>query len=340
MISNAWLSKKIGNMALCLACSHLCRLQEGQYGICGVRKVENDKLKLTVYADVTAINLDPIEKKPLFHFLPGSDALSIGTVGCNFSCSFCQNYEISQLTKKQRGTLPGRKLLPDELAGLAKSYGAKSIAYTYNEPAVFFEYAYDCAVAAKKVGLKNIFITNGYETHLAIDKISPYLDAMNIDLKSFSDKFYRDLCNGRVAPVLKCIKYAYSKGIWIELTTLLIPGKNDSDEEIRSIARFIADLDNRIPWHISAFYPTYKLTNIPPTPPSTILKGYRIAKQEGLKHVYVGNLNKSQYESTYCPECGKTVISRSGHIGNNLKNMLKNGGCPFCGYKIEGIWQN
>ncbi len=340
MISDAWLSKKVGSKILCRACSHLCRLQENEYGICGVRKVENGTLKLMVYANAAALNLDPIEKKPLFHFLPGSTALSIGTVGCNFACSFCQNYDISQFPKDHKGSVFGKKVSPDEVIRLAKTYGAKSIAYTYNEPAVFFEYAYDCAVTAKKNGLKNIFVTSGYETHPAIDTINPYLDALNIDLKSFSDKFYQKLCKARLAPVLNCIKYAYGKGLWIELTTLLIPEENDSDEEIRSIAQFIADIDPLIPWHLSAFFPTYKLTNRPPTPAETMLRGYRIAKEEGLKNVYVGNLNDSPHESTYCPVCSRVVIKRNGHIGNNVDNMLQNGKCPFCGSMIAGIWQN
>lgn len=339
MNSNAWLSHTTGNYVTCDACAHMCKLKESQYGICGVRKVENGSLLLIVYGAAAAVNIDPIEKKPLFHFLPGSTALSIGTVGCNFGCLFCQNYDISQFPKNAEHNIFGKKLPPDDVVKMAKNYNVRSIAYTYNEPAVFFEYAYDCAKLANENGIKNIFVTSGYETPVAIDTILPYLDAMNIDLKSNSEKFYRTICKAKLAPVLNAIQYAYNKRIWIEITTLLIPGENDSDSEIRQIAQFIAGISETIPWHLSAFFPTYKMIEPMPTPAKTLLRAYKIAKDVGLKYVYFGNINNTDHESTYCPKCGKMVIKRSGHIGSNVLNMMKGSACPFCGYSLEGVWQ-
>ncbi|MEA3352636.1 MAG: AmmeMemoRadiSam system radical SAM enzyme [Campylobacterota bacterium] len=340
MYHKAWLSKKLDSgKVLCLACSHSCKLEEGQTGICGVRKVIDGELKLLVYGLAAAVNVDPVEKKPMFHFLPQSRAFSIGTVGCNFSCKFCQNYEISQYPKEHNHQVTGRELMPKDIVTLAKQNGCDSIAYTYNEPVVFFEYTYDTAKLAHEHGLKNIYVTSGYETKKAIDTLEPYLDGMNIDIKSFSDEFYKEICGARLKPVLECVKYAKSKGIWVEVTTLLIPGKNDSDEEIRSIAKFLADLDPSIPWHLSAFHPMYKMLDVPCTPQSTLLRAYKIAQEEGLKYIYVGNIDDKDHESTYCPKCKKRVIDRTGHIGQYVTNYLDNNGiCPHCGYKLEGIW--
>ena len=287
MISTAWLSKKLNSgKILCQACSQSCKLEDGQYGICGVRKVQDGELKLLVYGVVAAANIDPIEKKPMFHFLPQSKALSIGTVGCNFSCKFCQNHTISQYPKEHNHTIFGDKYSPEVIVNSALQNSCESIAYTYNEPIVFFEYTYDIAKLAHKNNIKNIYVTSGYETHKAIDLLAPYLDGMNIDLKSFNDKFYQELCGAKLKPVLECIKYAYEKGIWCEITTLLIPGKNDSDEEIGKIGQFIYDIDPTIPWHLSAFHPTYKMQDISNTPSSTLHRAYKIATQIGLKYVY------------------------------------------------------
>lgn len=336
----AWLSKKLeSKKVLCQACSQSCVLDEGEYGICGVRKVEDGELRLLVYGVVAAINVDPIEKKPMFNFLPKSKAFSLGTVGCNLSCKFCQNHTISQYPKENNHKIAGDKLLPKQVVKLAQENLCDSIAYTYNEPIVFFEYTYDIAKIAHENGLKNIYVTSGYETKKAIDLLSPYLDGMNIDIKSFSDDFYKEICGARLKPVLESVKYAYEKGIWIEITTLLISGKNDSDEEIRSIARFISDIDKSIPWHISAFHPMYKMLDIERTSKTTLRRAYKIALEEGLKYVYVGNVDDEDYESTYCPGCKERVIERSGHIGQYVVNGLdKDGICPFCGYKLDGIW--
>ncbi len=340
MSKTAWLSKKLNSgKILCQACAQVCKLSEGEYGVCGVRKVENGELKLLVYGLVAAANIDPVEKKPMFHFLPTSRAFSIGTMGCNFSCKFCQNYTISQYPKEHGHQIVGQELPPQRIVDLAIENGCESIAYTYNEPIVFFEYTYDTAKLAHENGLKNIYVTSGYETIKAIDLLEPYIDGMNIDIKSFSDDFYKEICGARLKPVLQAVKYAHEKGIWIEITTLLIPNKNDSDEEIRNIARFIASVDTSIPWHLSAFHPTYKMLDVSYTPESTLLRAYKIGQEEGLKYLYVGNIDNQNHESTYCPSCHEKVIERNGHIGQFVTNKLnKNGVCPYCDYKLEGVW--
>lgn len=340
MSHTAWLSKKLSSgKILCEACAHACKLEEGEYGICGVRKVEDGELKLLVYSLAAAVNIDPVEKKPMFHFLPDTKAFSFGTIGCNFSCKFCQNFTISQYPKEHSHKIVGEDLPPEKIVELAILNGCDSIAYTYNEPVVFFEYTYDTAKLAHEKGLKNIYVTSGYETRAAIDRLYPYVEGMNIDIKSFSDDFYKEVCGARLKPVLEAVKYAHEKGIWVEITTLLIPGKNDSDDEIGSIAKFIARLDPSIPWHLSAFHPMYKMSDVPPTPTSTLLRAYEIAKKEGLKYVYIGNVDSEDYESTYCPSCKKKVIQRSGNIGQFVTNNLdKDGKCPHCGYLLEGVW--
>mgnify|MGYP002640350278 CR=1 FL=1 len=341
MSAYAWLSKKLSTgKILCEACSQACVLDEGEYGVCSVRKVESGELKLLVYGLAAAVNVDPVEKKPMFHFLPQSKAFSIGTVGCNFSCKFCQNYSISQYPKEHNHEIVGNELSPQRIVELSIEHGCDSIAYTYNEPIIFFEYTFDTAKLAHEKGLKNIYVTSGYETHKAIDLLAPYLDGMNIDIKSFSNDFYKEICGAKLKPVLETVKYAHAKGIWIEITTLLIQGQNDSDEEIREIAKFIASVDNTIPWHISAFRPMYKMLDVPRTPESTLLRAYRIGEEEGLKYVYIGNVDNEDHESTYCPSCQKRVIDRRGNIGQYVINDLKdNGICPHCNYTLEGVWK-
>ena len=341
MSHHAWLSKKLDSgKVLCQACSQACKLEEGEYGICGVRKVEEGELKLLVYGLAAAVNVDPVEKKPMFHFLPKSRAFSVGTVGCNFSCTFCQNHDISQYPKENEYEIIGRELSPEYLVELAIGNSCDSIAYTYNEPIVFFEYTYDTAKLAHVKGLKNIYVTSGFETKKAIDLLEPYIDGMNIDIKSFSEEFYKEICGARLKPVLQTVKYAHEKGIWVEITTLLIPGKNDSDEEIRSLAKFIASVDSSIPWHLSAFHPTYKMLDAPRTPESTLLRAYKIGQEEGLKYLYIGNIDNEDFESTYCPECSRRVVDRSGNIGQFVTNELdENGSCPHCGYNLEGVWK-
>ena len=340
MSAKAWLSKKLGNnKILCTACAHACILQENEFGKCGVRVVKNNELVSTVYGIAGAVHIDPIEKKPLFHFLPSSKTFSIGTVGCNFSCKFCQNASLSQFPKENNYQIFGEHISPKEIVKNALYYKTKAISYTYNEPAVFFEFAYDTAKLAHENGLKNVFVTSGYETKKALKTISLYLDAMNIDLKSFNNSFYEDICQAKLKPVLQTIQNAFELGIWIEITTLIIPTLNDSTQELKQIANFIANISKDIPWHISAFHPDYKLKNIPRTPFKTLKKAYDIAKEAGLNYVFSGNVDNNDTSSTYCPGCGFKVIDRNGYLGEWVYNHLENGLCPKCKTKIAGIWQ-
>ncbi|MBK3331535.1 AmmeMemoRadiSam system radical SAM enzyme [Persephonella atlantica] len=337
----AWMSKKREDgKVLCTACSQRCVLKKGEIGKCGIRKVgEDGNLYLTVYGLAASYNVDPVEKKPLFHFLPSTPIFSVGTVGCNFCCKFCQNWEISQYPQTHNGEVFGINLMPETIVNICKTNNIPSIAYTYNEPVVFFEYAYDTMKLAKENGIRNVFVSSGYETKEALDTLAPYLDAMNIDLKAFNDKFYREISCARLKPVLKTIEHAKELGIWIELTTLIIPGYNDDEKELKEAAKWIASLDKNIPWHISRFFPSYKMTDVPPTPIETLKKAYEIGKEAGLNYVYVGNLDDEDRESTYCPSCGYRVIDRRGHIGQFVVNHLKDGKCPECGTEIAGVWE-
>ena len=282
------LYKKEKKNVRCLACAHKCPIEESRTGICGVRKNINGKLFLLVYGKVAAMNVDPIEKKPLYHFLPGSKAFSIGTVGCNFKCEWCQNFDISQISKKEK-VIFGRDITPKEVVEGAIKTGCKSIAYTYNEPAIFVEFVKDCVVLARKKGLKNILVTNGYFSEESFDFIKNYIDAVNIDLKCFNDKTYQKYCGAKLQPVLDSIKWFYDAGIHIEVTTLVIPGLNDSDKELEEIAKFISSIDKNIPWHISRFFPMYKMKDKEITPIETLKRAEKIGKKY-LKYVYLGNV--------------------------------------------------
>ena len=320
----------------CDLCSHRCRkIADSKKGICGVRENMDGKLYSLVYGKAVARSIDPIEKKPLFNFLPGSRSYSIATVGCNFRCDNCQNYDISQMPK-ERGIIVGHDVSPKEIVSAAKVNNCESIAYTYTEPTIFFEYAYDTAKMAKKEGIKNVFVTNGYITSEALKKISPYLDAANIDLKSFKDNFYRKRCGARLKPVLDSIRLYKSLGIWIEITTLIIPTLNDSEEELRKIAELISEVGEDTPWHISQFYPTYKLITLPRTPVATLRKASKIGLEAGLKYVYEGNVPGENGENTYCPNCEKLLIHRFGY--QIRENKIKNSTCTFCGAKIDGLY--
>ncbi|MCX8178233.1 MAG: AmmeMemoRadiSam system radical SAM enzyme [Candidatus Aenigmarchaeota archaeon] len=341
------LYEKIKGNVKCTACSHYCIIQKNHTGLCGIRKNINGNLFLMAYGKAAAVNVDPVEKKPLYHFLPGSKIFSFGTFGCDFGCLFCQNWDISQPTREIRSKENKDELLeeilssshdimPNDIVEYASKNKIPSIAYTYNEPAVFFEYAYDTAKLAKRKGIKNVFVSNGYESKEAIAKIKKYLDAANIDLKSFSDEFYLKICKAKLEPVLKNIEKLYNLGIWIEITTLIIPGKNDSDKELNQIADFISSLSNKIPWHVTAFHPDYKMLDVKPTPLSMLIKAYKIGKKAGLKYVYAGNVSAGKYENTFCPKCKSLAIERHGFF--NIKNNLNKGKCK-CGYKINGVWE-
>lgn len=278
------LYKKEKDRVRCLACAHKCLIGNENTGICGVRKNINNKLYLLVYGKVASMAVDPIEKKPLYHFLPKTNAFSIGTIGCNFRCDFCQNFEISQVKE-----ITGQEVTPEQIVEKALATGCKSIAYTYNEPIIWAEFVKDTAKLAKEKGLKNILVTNGYFSKESFDYIKDYIDAMNIDLKSIKDEFYKKYCGGRLKPVLDTIKRAYDFGIHIELTTLIIPGLNDNEKDLEKIAKFIASVDKKIPWHISRFFPMYKMLDKHITPIDILERAYKIGKKH-LKYVYIGNI--------------------------------------------------
>ncbi|MBN1385705.1 AmmeMemoRadiSam system radical SAM enzyme [Candidatus Woesearchaeota archaeon] len=326
-----------GGSVRCKACSHRCIIADGKRGICGVRQNRAGKLYLLVYDKVVAMHMDPMEKKPLYHFLPGTSIMSIGTVGCNFRCDFCQNWEISQAPKND-GPVYGENVKASEIVSKAKLNGCSGIAYTYNEPAIFIEFAHDVAMLARAEGLKNVYVSNGYETEEALKYMRPYIDAINIDLKSFSDDFYRKLCGARLQPVLDTIRRAKDMGFWTEITTLVIPGKNDSDAELKQIAEFIASVDKSIPWHISRFFPMYKMLDLPQTSMASLLRAYEAGKRAGLEYVYVGNIPDEKYERTFCPKCRKLVIDRAWHAGK-VKIDLDGDKCPGCSTLVEGVFR-
>jgi len=324
-----------GNRVRCGLCRFRCLIADGKRGICAVRENRGGTLYTLVYGNAIAEHADPIEKKPLYHVMPGSKSYSVATVGCNFRCLHCQNYSISQPVHDTL-RITGIDLLPEEIVARALASGCRSIAYTYTEPTIFFEYAYDTAVLAKKAGLRNIFVTNGYITPEALACIRPYLDAANIDLKGFSERFYNEVVHAMLKEVLDSIVEYKRQGIWIELTTLVIPGWNDSDEDLRGIAGFIADkVGNETPWHVSAFHPTYKLTDRTSTPLDTLRRARRIGLEAGLRYVYEGNVPGEGGENTYCPACGETLIERTGFYLEH--NSIEMGKCPACAAVIDGI---
>jgi len=319
----------------CKLCRHHCVIGENKRGICGVRENRNGTLYSLVYGFPCSYHVDPIEKKPLFHFFPGSKAFSIATAGCNFQCLHCQNHDISQMPRNE-GRILGEKMSPAEVVGLVSSSGCKSISYTYTEPTIFYEYAFDTAKLAKDKGIYNNFVTNGYIEEEPLKAIRPFLDAANIDLKGFNEGFYKKICKAELPGVLATIKAYKTLGIWIEITTLIIPGHNDRDEEFRAIAQFIKnDLGVNVPWHVSAFYPTYRLLDAERTKPRTLRRAREIGLEEGLRYVYEGNIPGSDGENTYCYNCKKAIIKRYGF--SITEYNIKDGSCQFCGTKIDGI---
>ncbi len=301
-MKECYLYKKLANKKVqCQTCNHRCTIAEGKRGICGVRENRKGKLYLLVYGKAIAVNIDPIEKKPFYHFLPGSYSLSIATVGCNFRCLWCQNWDISQAAKDpklgHKLEILGDDWPPEKIVREALKTDCKSIAYTYTEPTIFFEYALDTMKLAHKTrlpkrqeSLKNCWVSNGYFTKETLEKIAPYLDAINIDLKGFSEKNYQKYSGGKLKPVLENIKAVHKKKIHLEITTMIVPTVNDSESQLKKAAQFIASIDKNIPWHISRFFPAFKLTDLPPTPPETLQKAKLIGKKAGLKNVYLGNM--------------------------------------------------
>jgi pyruvate formate lyase activating enzyme len=323
-----------GKSVRCQLCAHRCLIAPGKRGICSVRENRDGTLYSLVYGLAIAANVDPIEKKPVFHFLPGTESFSICTAGCNFRCEFCQNWQISQITKGAGGEIVGEKLPPEEIVKKALETGCASIAYTYTEPTIFFEYAADTAKLGRKKGLANVFVTNGYQTPETIAEMAKFVDAANIDLKSFSDDFYQKICGARLAPVLESIKLMHEAGIWVEVTTLVIPNQNDSSGELTQIAKFIAGVDKSIPWHISRFHPEYKMLDSSPTPLKTLTTAYQIGKKAGLNYVYLGNVITETRENTYCPKCNNLAIRRLGYQTKILA-VSKSGHCQKCGENLN-----
>lgn len=319
------------NHITCILCKHYCSLKEGHAGICGVNFNIDSHLVNKVYSHPCSVNVDPIEKKPLYHFLPGSSSFSIGTVGCNFRCPFCQNYTISQTSKIDESTT----LSPQQAVELAIAHEAQSISYTYNEPTIWYPYAKDIGLLAKQKGLKNIFVSSGYESKEVLEDMRSWVDAVNIDLKSFSHEYYKKTLKTDLDGVLDSLVSFASSDIWLEITTLLIPDVNDSDEEIHKMADFISSkLGVDVPWHISAFYPNYKMQDTPPTSIESMQRAKAIAKSYGIKFVYLGNVSTDT--NTYCDKCKAKLIKRDGY--NTKVLNFKDSKCPQCQNIIKGVW--
>jgi pyruvate formate lyase activating enzyme len=339
MRESLFYKKLDGKRVQCQACNHYCQIAPGSRGVCGVRENRDGKLYSLVYGKIAAKNIDPIEKKPLFHFFPGTKSLSIATVGCNFRCLYCQNADIAQLPKEnilfQQENVPGINLTPENVVSEALLSGTLSISYTYSEPTIFIEFALETMRLAQKKKIKNIWVTNGYTSKEVLKEALPYLDAANIDIKGFTEEFYNKVCGAKLKPVLETAKAMKRAGVWVEITTLVVPGQNDTGEHFKGIAKFIAnELGKETPWHISKFFPTYKLGNLSPTPPSSMLQAYELGKKAGLQYVYLGNLPLAEYETTVCPNCGEKVIERTGY---EIVRRDKNGKCAECGENLNLI---
>jgi pyruvate formate lyase activating enzyme len=320
----------------CRLCHHRCVIKDNRRGICGVRENKGGKLQTLVYGKLIARHIDPIEKKPLYHFFPGTLSYSVATVGCNFKCRFCQNADIAQMPADRRGMIVGDPATPEEVVEAAKRGNCRSISYTYTEPTVFFEFAYETARQARASGIRNVFVTNGYMTPDAVEMIRPYLDAANVDLKAFDESYYKDLCGAKLEPVKETLRTMKNSGIFLEVTTLIVPGLNDGQHELEQMAHFLVnDLGPETPWHISRFHPTYRLTDYPPTPMSTLLAAREIGLNAGLRYVYTGNVPGQDSENTFCHQCGKMLIERQGFRLRRYE--IEGGRCRHCHAAIDGL---
>lgn len=320
-----------GGAVQCILCPNNCLLKQGEYGKCFARKNIGGRLIATTYGKPCSVAVEPIEKKPLFHFLPGCRTFSIATAGCNLKCLYCQNYVISQAKVED---VPYREISPKQAVDEALADGCRCIAYTYTEPTVFYEYVLDTAMLAKKKGIRNICITNGYINLKPLHDLYKYIDAVNIDLKGFNEGFYKDICGARLKPVLNAIREIKKMGVWIEITNLIVPGLNDDTKEIKEMCRWIAqELGKDVPLHFSRFFAQYKMRNKAMTPEGTLMKAYKVAKDEALNYVYVGNVQRE--ENTYCPRCNALLVQRIHYFA--IKNNIKNGKCG-CGKMIAGVW--
>jgi pyruvate formate lyase activating enzyme len=319
----------------CVACAHRCLIRPGRAGICHVRENRAGQLVTLVFGQVVAANADPIEKKPLFHVHPGSTAFSIATRGCNFHCQHCQNWEIAQV-ERDGLAVHSWPTSPARVVATARAAGSRSIAYTYTEPTIFLEFVLATARLAREAGLANVLVTNGYQTPEALDLLGPVVDAANVDLKSFDDRFYRRTCGARLAPVLEALVGMRERGIWVEVTTLLIPGLNDDPDGLTALARWIvAEMGPETPWHVSRFFPAYRLTDLDPTPVTTIERAVQIGRGAGLSHVYSGNVGDGD-EDTSCAGCGELLIRRRGYA-SRPEPGLAGGRCVRCGHALAGV---
>lgn len=322
------------NMVQCFLCPHNCVIKENNTGFCYVRKNIKGKLYSLVYGKTVSAQIDPIEKKPLYHFLPGSRAFSIGTVGCNLRCKHCQNWQTSQA---KPGEFFTRGLLPEEIIDEAINQNCRSISYTYNEPTIFYEYMLDTAKLAKKKGIKNTMVTNGFIKQEPLQELCKYINGVNCDLKSFEDSFYKKICSARLPPVLETLKTLKKNNIWFEITNLIIPTLNDDFKKIKEMCVWIKkNLGVESPMHFTAFYPCYKLSDLPPTPSSILIKARKIALDLGFNYVYIGNVYAKEGNNTYCTKCGELLIERYGF--SVLTNNIQKGKCS-CGQKIAGVWE-
>ncbi|MDH7511781.1 MAG: AmmeMemoRadiSam system radical SAM enzyme [Clostridiales bacterium] len=331
----AWYYKKHPDREIeCYLCPRACKLGDKERGYCGVRENIGGTYYTLVYGKACTMNVDPIEKKPFFHFLPRTNALSIATAGCNVNCKFCQNWQISQVRAEQ---VQHFDFPPQDVVESALKYDCPSIAYTYTEPVVFYEYMYDTSVEARKRGVKNCVVTGGHISQEPLLELTKVVEAIKIDLKAFSEDFYKNYVRGELQPVLDAIKAVHKSKVWLELVYLVIPSLNDSPQEIRAMCQWIgSEIGQEIPLHFSRFYPMYLIKNLPPTPVSTLEKAHTIAREEGLKYVYIGNVPGHKAESTYCPRCQSLIIQRTGFEIKKIE--LKNGKCKFCQNPIPGIW--
>ena len=342
-LHEAMLYEKLdGQRVRCHLCGHECTIQAGKFGICCVRQNVAGKLVTLNYGWLVAANVDPIEKKPLFHFLPGSTSLSVAAAGCNFQCSFCQNWQISQSPRTGKAEV-GEKVQPIQIVQSAQEQRCPSISYTYTEPTVYFELAYETARLARERGIQNVFVSNGFLTPLAVRTIAPYLDAINVDLKAFRDQTYRTVMKARLQPVLDCLRALVAERVWVEITTLVVPEMNDSPQELGDIAKFIAgELGPDVPWHVSRFHGDYKMTRVGPTPMESLQRACELGRQAGLHYVYQGNVPPgpgphAPGSDTYCPQCDALLIRRAGF--SVTANNLRAGQCPSCGTAIAGVWE-
>jgi len=327
--------KKLENKKTqCNLCDHNCKIDNGKMGICAVRKNENGELFTLIYGSTSSMAADPIEKKPLYHFHPGTNAFSMGTVGCNFKCEHCQNYGISTASLNYPYL---QDITPEQVVEYARKYNCEGIAWTYNEPTIWHEFSYDSSKLAKKAGLYTCYVTNGFIQEEPLKEISPFLDAMNIDIKAFNEDFYKKICKARLEPVLNTSVIAKKLGIHIELTYLIIPGYNDSKDEIKKFCDWIINnLDNKTPVHFSRFHPDHKMNNIRMTPMETMIQAYEIARKSGVRFVYLGNIPSGEYENTICPKCGNICVKRYGFSIET--DGLKNGKCSKCGTALNMVF--